>query len=46
MDDGFREQDPSHGKGDPSMGETLTIEEIEARYAPFWVLIGEPETDD
>jgi hypothetical protein len=28
------------------MGETLTIEEIEARYAPFWVLIGEPETDD
>jgi hypothetical protein len=28
------------------MGETLTIQEIEARYAPHWVLIGEPETDD
>ena len=28
------------------MGETLTIEEIEARYAPFWVLIGEPQIDD
>jgi hypothetical protein len=28
------------------MGETLTIEEIEARYAPYWVLIGEPEIDD
>src|SRR4051794_29163438 len=24
------------------MGEMMTIEEIEARYAPFWVLIGEP----
>jgi len=29
-----------------TMGEVLTVEEIEARYAPFWVLIGEPETDD
>jgi hypothetical protein len=24
-------------------GEVLTIEEIEARYAPNWVLIGDPE---
>jgi hypothetical protein len=24
----------------------LTIEEIKARYAPDWVLIGEPETDE
>jgi hypothetical protein len=28
------------------MGEMLTIQEIEARYAPYWVLIGGPETDD
>jgi hypothetical protein len=26
--------------------EVLTIEEIEARYAPDWVLIGEPQTDE
>ncbi len=24
-------------------GEMLTIEEIEARYAPNWVLIGDPQ---
>jgi hypothetical protein len=24
----------------------LAIEEIEARYAPEWVLIGEPQTDE
>lgn len=28
------------------MDATLTIEEIEARYAPDWVLIAEPQTDD
>jgi hypothetical protein len=28
------------------MDEMLTIEEIEARYAPGWVLIAEPQTDD
>jgi len=28
------------------MDEMLTIEEIEARYAPDWVLIAEPQTDD
>jgi len=28
------------------MGEMLTIEEIEARYAPDWVLIGEPRIDE
>jgi hypothetical protein len=28
------------------MDEKLTVEEIEARFAPEWVLIGEPETDD
>jgi hypothetical protein len=27
------------------MDERLTIEEIETRYAPDWVLIGDPETD-
>jgi hypothetical protein len=26
--------------------EILTIEEIEARYAPEWVLIGEPQTEE
>jgi len=26
--------------------EILTIEEIEARYAPDWVLIVEPQTDE
>ena len=28
------------------MDEILTFEEIEARYAPEWVLIGEPTTDE
>ena len=28
------------------MSEMLTIEEIEARYAPEWVLIAEPQIDD
>jgi hypothetical protein len=28
------------------MDERLTIEEIEARFAPDWVLIGEPQTDE
>jgi hypothetical protein len=28
------------------MDEILTIEEIKARYAPDWVLIGEPDTDE
>jgi hypothetical protein len=28
------------------MNEILTIQEIEARYAPFWVLIGDPQIDD
>jgi hypothetical protein len=27
-------------------GEVLTIEQIEARYAPEWVLIGDPQVDD
>src|SRR5271166_5481450 len=31
---------------DAHMDETLTMEEIKARYAPDWVLIAEPETDD
>jgi len=28
------------------MNDVLTIEEIKARYAPDWVLIGEPQTDE
>ncbi len=28
------------------MDEVLTIDEIEFRYAPEWVLIGEPQTDE
>jgi hypothetical protein len=28
------------------MNEILTIDEIKSRYAPDWVLIGEPETDE
>jgi hypothetical protein len=28
------------------MDEVLTMEEIKAQYAPDWVLIAEPETDD
>ncbi len=28
------------------MEETLTIEEIEARFTPEWVLIGDPQTDE
>lgn len=27
------------------MDETLTADEIETRFAPDWVLIGEPQTD-
>src|SRR5215213_7368898 len=29
-----------------SMDEILTIDQIKARYAPDWVLIGEPQTDE
>ena len=29
-----------------TLDESLTIEEIEARYAPDWVPIGEPQIDD
>ena len=28
------------------MDEVLTIGEIESRFAPDWVLIGEPQTDE
>ncbi len=28
------------------MGDVLTVEEIEARYAPDWVLVGETRTDE
>ena len=28
------------------MGEILTIDEIEKRYAPDWVLINNPQTDE
>ena len=28
------------------MDEILTVEQIEARFAPDWVLIGEPQTDE
>lgn len=28
------------------MDEILTMDEIKARYAPDWVLIGEPRTDE
>jgi hypothetical protein len=28
------------------MDEMLTIDEIESRYAPDWVLIGEPQVDE
>ncbi len=28
------------------MNEMLTIDEIESRYAPEWVLIGEPKIDE
>jgi hypothetical protein len=28
------------------MGELLTMDEIKARYAPDWVLIGEPQMDE
>lgn len=28
------------------MDEILTIDQIKARYAPDWVLIGEPQTDE
>jgi hypothetical protein len=32
--------------GEPGMHELLTLQEIEQRYAPDWVLIGDPQTDD
>jgi hypothetical protein len=28
------------------MGDVLTMDEIRARYAPDWVLIAEPQTDE
>ena len=33
-------------EGGTNMNEILTIGEIRERYAPDWVLIGEPETDE
>ena len=33
-------------KGVTKLDEILTIEEIEHRYAPEWVLIGDPITDE
>jgi hypothetical protein len=30
---------------DRTMSEVLTIDEIKARFAPDWVLIGDPQTD-
>jgi hypothetical protein len=33
-------------QADADMNEILTIDEIKARYAPEWVLVGEPETDE
>jgi hypothetical protein len=29
-----------------TMDDVLTMDEIKARYAPDWVLIGEPQTDE
>jgi hypothetical protein len=29
-----------------SLAETLTMAEIESRFAPEWVLIGEPQTNE
>jgi hypothetical protein len=29
-----------------TMNDVLTMDEIKARYAPDWVLIGEPQTDE
>jgi hypothetical protein len=29
-----------------AMDDTLTMDEIQARYAPDWVLIAEPQTDE
>ena len=31
---------------DANVDELLSIDEIKARFAPEWVLIGEPETDE
>src|SRR4051812_14277606 len=40
-------RDEGHGTpGAVKMDEILTIDEIKARYAPDWVLIGEPQTDE
>lgn len=34
------------GPQEVDMNDVLTIEEIQARYAPEWVLIAEPQTDE
>ncbi len=31
---------------DIMMAQVLTLQEIQARYAPEWVLVGDPQTDD
>jgi hypothetical protein len=36
----------SNQEEEADMDEVLTVAEIEARFAPEWVLIGEPQTDE
>jgi hypothetical protein len=33
-------------RGGEAMDEVLTMDEIKVRYAPNWVLIGDPQTDE
>jgi hypothetical protein len=40
------DQGEDRPEADADMDEILTIDEIKARYAPEWVLIGEPQTDE
>jgi hypothetical protein len=44
MSDHQRYAEALLGEGE-MMDEVLTMEEINARYAPNWVLIGDPQTD-
>src|SRR3954451_24738778 len=43
---GGRDHEDTSTTEEVTMDEVLTIEEIETRFAPEWVLIGEPQTDE
>jgi len=42
----YRRSGQLFARKENSMDQVLTTDEISARYAPNWVLIGDPQTDE